>query len=131
MVPLTLEWKGDLRLESGSGSPHVDLRSSTPGVMSPMQALAYAVMGCMAMDVVHMLQKGRHPLEGLSVSFESEQAKEHPHRYTAIHLHFAIRGAVPDHAVARALELSRTTYCSVYNSLRQDIDFKATFGVER
>ena len=30
-------------------------------------------------------------------------------------------------AVERAIELSRTTYCSVSNSLRPDIEFKTTY----
>ena len=129
MPALTLNWQGDLKFASGAGSPPIELHGSTPGVVSPTQALAYALMACMAMDIVHMLQKARHDLQALSVTFESVRAPEHPHRYTAIHLHFDVTGAVPDAAIARAIELSRTTYCSVSNSLRQDIDFTTTFGV--
>jgi len=83
----------------------------------------------MVMDVVHVLRKGRHDLQALTVSFESTRAQEHPHRYTSMHLHFDIHGGVPDHAVERAIELSRTTYCSVSNSLRPDIELKTTFKV--
>ena len=36
-----------------------------------------------------------------------------------------------DEAVTRAIELSRTTYCSVSNSLRTDIEFTATFVIRR
>src|SRR5438445_29291 len=82
-----------------------------------------ATRACMAMDVGHVVQKGRHDLRGLSVTFEGTRAKVNPKRYTAIHLHFDITGDVPDEAVSRAIELSRTTYCSVLSSLRQDIEF--------
>src|SRR5947207_2682148 len=126
MSTLTLKWQGDLRFVNGDVGPPIELHSSTPGVVSPTQALAYSVMACMGMDIVHVLQKGRHDLQALSVNFSGIRAQEHPRRYTSIHLHFDITGGVPDQAVARAIELSRTTYCSVSNSLRPDIDFKTT-----
>jgi len=31
--------------------------------------------------------------------------------------------------VERAIELSRSTYCSVWHSLRQDIEFRTTFEI--
>src|SRR5438105_12600237 len=129
MSNLTLVWRGDLEFANGADSPGIELHSSTPGVVSPTQALGYAVMACMAMDVVHVLQKGRHDLRAMTVTFEGTRAQEHPRRYTAIHLHFDLTGDVPDAAVTRAIELSRTTYCSVSNSLRPDIDFTTTFTV--
>ena len=129
-MTLQLTWKGDLQFANSDGSPAIELHSSTAGVTSPTQALAYAVMACMGMDVVHILQKGRHNLRAMTVTFEGTRAQEHPRRYTAIHLHFEIAGDPPDAAVARAIELSRTTYCSVSNSLRTDIDFRATFRIQ-
>ena len=128
-MALSLIWQHGLTFTAGPGGPALNLASSDPAAVSPMQALAYAVMGCMAMDVVYVLQKGRHDLQKLEVTFSSTRAPEPPKRYTSIHLHFEITGQVPDKAVARALELSRSTYCSVSNSLREDIEFKATFNV--
>ena len=129
MSTLTLIWQGNLKFASGPDGPPIELDSSTPNVVSPTQALAYAVMGCMAMDVVHGLEKGRHDLQALSATFEGTRAQEHPRRYTSIHLHFDVKGDVPESAVTRAIELSRKTYCSVLNSLRQDIDFTTTFKI--
>lgn len=130
MSVLSLDWRGDLKFASSAGSPSIELHSSTPGVVSPTQALAYATMACMAMDVVHVLSKGRHEFTALSVQCESERANEPPRRYTAMHLHFDITGTVAPHVVERAIELSRTTYCSVLNSLRTDIAFKTTFTIK-
>jgi putative redox protein len=126
---LSMTWKGALQFVNDERSPPIELHSSTPGVTSPTQALAYAVMACMGMDIVHMLQKGRHDLKTLRVTFQGKRAESHPKRYTSIHLHFDITGDVPEKAIARAIELSRTTYCSVSNSLREDIEFKTTFAV--
>src|SRR5262245_48836909 len=113
MSTLSIDWIGDLKFRSSPGSPEIELHSSTPGVTSPTQALAYAVMACMGMDVVHVVQKGRHDLRKMTVTFKSTRAHEHPRRYTAMTLHWEIDGDVPDKAVARAIELSRTKYCSV------------------
>jgi len=129
MSVLTLRWQGNLRFASGPAGPPIELDSSTPNVVSPTQALGYAVMACMAMDVVHVLQKGKYDLQALSVTFEGTRAEAHPRRYTGIHLHFDITGDVPEAAITRAIDLSRTTFCSVSNSLRQDIELKTTFVV--
>lgn len=128
---LSLDWHGDFRFASSAGAPAIQLDSGNPEVASPTQALAYAAMACMAMDVVLILKKGRHELTGLKVSFDGERAAEHPKRYTAMHIRFEVTGNVPDEAVARALELSHDKYCSVSNTLRTDLDFKTSFAVTR
>jgi putative redox protein len=128
-VSLSLDWQGDLRFSNSDGSPAIQLDSKDPAVSSPPQALAYATMACMAMDVVYILQKGRHDIKSLKVVFEGQRAEEHPRRFVAMHLRFEITGNPPDEAVARAIELSHEKYCSVSNSIRTDIDFKTSFTV--
>jgi len=130
MVRLSIDWQGDLRFRNSEGSPAIELHSSTPGVSSPPQALAYAVMACMAMDVVHTLQKGRHEVLAVRVQFEGERASEHPRRFVSMALHFDITGRVDDHHVERAIELSRTTYCSVWNTIRQDVVLTTTWRIQ-
>ena len=83
----------------------------------------------MAADVVAILQKGRQPLSALRVSFTGERAETQPRRFTRIALHFHVTGAVAPEAVERAIALSRETYCSVWHSMRQDIDFVTTFDI--
>ncbi len=130
-VSLSLDWHGGLRFTNSEGSPRIELESSTPGLTSPPQALAYAVMACMAMDVVHVLTKGRQDLKAMSITFDGERAEEHPRRFLSMNLHFDITGNVEDHTVARAIELSRTTYCSVWNTLKTDVTLTTTFNVAR
>ena len=131
MSSLSLDWNGDLTFVNSPGSPAIHLESSTPGVSSPVHALAYAAMACMAMDLVHILKKGRHELKGLSVHFDGERAADYPKRYTAMHLRFDVTGDIPEDAVERALALSHEKYCSVSNSIRADIDFKTSFTVTK
>jgi putative redox protein len=129
MATYSMDWIGDLKFRSGEGEPPIELHSSTTGMVSPMKALAYAQMGCMAMDVVHVLTRGRHDLRKLRVTFEGDRAQEPPRRWVSIALHFDITGNIAPPVVERAIQLSRDKYCSVSNSLRQDIDFRTSFTI--
>jgi uncharacterized OsmC-like protein len=45
-------------------------------------------------------------------------------------LRFVLRGAVPTAAIDRAILLSRDKYCSVWHSMRTDIEFLTSHEVE-
>ena len=130
-APLSIQlvWEHDLVFGGRSGEVGMTLDSATTAGPSPMQALAFGLAGCMAMDVVHILQKGRHDLRGLRADLSGTRADEPPRRFTTITLHYVINGQIPADVVERAIELSREKYCSVWHSMRQDIDFRTTFSV--
>jgi putative redox protein len=126
---LELIWEHDLVLGGKSGTARMTLDSAGAAGPSPMQALAFGLAGCMAMDVVHVLRKGRHDLRGLRVDLTGHRAAEAPRRYTRFVIHFTVTGAVAPERVARAIELSRAKYCSVWHSLREDITLETAFDV--
>ena len=128
-MELYLVWEHDLVLSGASGHSTLTLDSDGAAGPSPMQALAYALAGCMSMDVVHMLRKGRHDLRGLRLDLSGTRAEEQPRRFTAITLHFTVTGEVPRDAIERAIELSREKYCSVWHSMRQDIPLDTRYSV--
>jgi putative redox protein len=130
-VSLSLDWQGDMKFANSPGSPAIELHSSTPGVTSPPQALAYAVMACMAMDIVHVVRKSRAPLHAMTVRFEGQRAEDSPRRFLAMSLEFQIAGDVEDKVVARAIELSRDKYCSVWNTINPDVKLTTTFTIDR
>ena len=94
-----------------------------------MQALGFALAGCMAMDLVHILKKGRHDLRGLRVDLTGERTQTEPRRFTRIELRYTITGSVPTEPIERAIQLSREKYCSVWHSMRQDIALDVSFSV--
>ena len=96
---------------------------------SPVEARAAALGGCMGMDLAHILSRGRHLSDALTAHLEAERAPEDPHRVVRVWLRFALAGTVPPDAVERAIALSRDKYCSVWQSLRQDIDLQVTFAI--
>src|SRR3954467_13821662 len=126
---VSLVWQHDLVLGGQSGHVEMTLDSSAKAGPSPMQALAFALAGCMAMDVVHILTKGRFDLRGLKVSLKGERAQETPHRLTAVSIDFTGTGPVPKDQIQRAIDLSHEKYCSVWHSMRQDIPFETRFSV--
>lgn len=93
---------------------------------SPVQTLGAALAGCMTTDVVFILTRGRHSLRAVRAQLTAERAQHDPHRFLRVTLHLTVEGDVPRAAVERAIALSRDTYCSVWHSLRQDIDFQVT-----
>jgi putative redox protein len=129
--PVTAEliWADALRFGATSGTTAIVIDGDSVAGPSPMQLAAFGVAGCMAIDVLTILQKGRHPLTGLRASFSGERAPGPPRHYTRIALHFHVSGGVRPEAVERAIALSRDKYCSVWHTFRRDIDLTTTFEI--
>ncbi|MFE0015566.1 OsmC family protein [Mesorhizobium sp. NPDC059054] len=103
--------------ESGSGhklvlgTTHGD-DGKTPGP-SPMELLLIGTGGCSAIDVVHILEKGREAVEDCVVELDSDRAPTDPKVFTRIHMHFIVKGKGLSHdKVKRAVQLSAEKYCS-------------------
>lgn len=126
----SLAWAGDLTFTATSGSQRITLDGNSTAGPSPVQALAFAIAGCMAADVIDILVKGRHAIRALDVAFHGDRAQSPPHRFTTVNLTFVVRGDVSNDVVQRAISLSHEKYCSVSNSLRGDIAFTTEFEVQ-
>jgi putative redox protein len=124
-----LVWEHDLVFGGRSGDAKMTLDSESAAGPSPMQALAFGLAACMAMDVVHVLKKGRHDLRGLRTDLIGTRLPAPPRRFTRFELRYTVTGAVPPAAIERAVQLSREKYCSVWHSLRQDIELDITIAV--
>lgn len=86
--------------------------SPKPGP-SPMELVLIGTGGCSAFDVVHILQKGREPVEDCICDLTAERAETDPKVFTKIHMHFTVKGRGLDpKKVARAVQLSAEKYCS-------------------
>jgi len=124
-----LTWLGDLRFGGRSGQASITLDSAGLAGPSPVQAFGFALAGCMTTDVAHILSKGRHPFRALRSHLVADRSPDEPHRFVRMTLHVTVEGQVPADAVERAVALSREKYCSVWHSMRQDIEFVATHDV--
>jgi putative redox protein len=128
-VVADLTWLGDLRFQAVSARTSITIDGDSTAGPSPVQALVFALAGCMAADVVFILTKGRHVIRALRARLTAQRAQENPHRILRVDLHFDVEGAVPGDAVQRAVSLSRGKYCSVWHSLNPDIDLQVTSDI--
>jgi putative redox protein len=131
--PMTVEltWEGDLRFAARGRATTVVFDSAGRMGPSPVEALVESLGACMAMDLVHFLERSRVPAEKVKVTLQAHRAPDHPRRLVAVELHAEVHGSASDDVVARGLDLSREKYCSVWASLRPDIDFTTRFTVHR
>ncbi|MBP1872145.1 putative redox protein [Ensifer adhaerens] len=120
--------------ESGSGHKIVLGTASgpegrTPGP-SPMELMLIGAGGCSAYDVVHILEKGREPVEDCSVELDADRAEEDPKVFTRIHMHFVVKGrGLSEKKVERAVALSLEKYCSASAMLAKSATITHDFVV--
>jgi putative redox protein len=125
----TLTWLGDLKFRAATPRTEIILDSDSTAGPSPPEAVAMALAGCMAIDVADIVIKGRHPLTAMETRISGTRRDDPPRHFVSFTLHFQLTGNVPHHAVQRAIDLSRDKYCSVWHSLRRDIELTTTFEV--
>lgn len=120
----TLTWRGGGGFEASQGGFAIAIESGPDrSSLSPMEAFLSSVAACMAVDVVEILGKMRRPPSSYSVFCEGWRADVPPRRYTRIRLIHRLAGEGLDEAsVRRAVELSRSTYCSAMASIDPAIE---------
>jgi putative redox protein len=124
-----LEWQGESRFLARSSGVELLLESPAVHGPSPVQALVCALAGCMASDVALVIQRSRLAMKALRARVTAERAPTDPRRLLRVDLHFVIEGAIAKDRVEHALALSREKYCSVWHSLRTDIELHTSFEV--
>lgn len=130
-IVVDLTWRGGMRFAARSETAEFVFNGPGNTDPTPVQALAGSLAACMGIDLVQILTKGRHPLTALQVRLAGNRRGQEPKHFTQVTLHFTITGDVPSEAVERAIALSREKYCSVWLSLRQDIDLQTSYEIGR
>ena len=134
--------KGTVTLQEGStfegvaGSGHRVTMDVAPEVggrnlgLRPMEMVLLGLGGCTAIDVLHMLRKGRQPITDMRVELVAERADDVPKVFTKIHLHFVLTGAGLDpHKIERAINLSASKYCSASMMLNKTAEMTHDFEI--
>jgi len=98
--------------------------------LRPMEMVLLGLGGCTAIDVLHMLRKGRQPITDMRVELDAERADDVPKVFTRIHLHFVLTGAGLDpHKIERAINLSASKYCSASMMLNKTAEMTHDFEI--
>ena len=97
----------------------------------PTDALLLSLAGCMGIDMVMFLQKMRMQIADFRINIVGERNPTPPQYYRAVDMVLNIAGKNLDpKKIERAISLSHEKYCSVYNSLRPDMDVKVSYVLE-
>ena len=114
---------------SGHALP-LDTDSQRSSAASPVELLLVALGACTATDVASILKKKRQHVSGYVIEVSGERRDDYPRRFTAMNVHHILTGrSISAKAVAHAIELSETKYCSVAATLRPQVEIQTTFEI--
>jgi putative redox protein len=108
----------------------IDVKGDRHSAPTPLEMLIVSVAGCTAADVISILLKKRQDVTDYRVEITGTRADEHPRKFTAFRVHHIVHGRnVSDKAVADAVELSDTKYCSVAATVRPTATITTSFEI--
>lgn len=108
----------------------IDVKGDRKAAATPVEMLLMATGACTAADVISILHKKRQQVSDYKIEVTGDRREEHPRKFTKINVHHIVYGHnVSEQAVASAIELSETKYCSVAASIRPSVELTATFEI--
>ena len=128
----TVKWIGDEMFVGTPPSGHAQVidTKSDRSAPSPVEMLLVAVAACTAADVISILLKKRQNVANYDVEVSGTRVDDHPRKFTAFHVHHIVRGSnVSEQALAHAIELSDTKYCSVGATVRPTAEITTSFEI--
>ncbi len=127
-MEIGIRWDGGTTYSVTTPSDaRVTLDSDAQAGPSPMEALLAALAGCMAIDIVMILQRMRAEPDRLTGRVAGTRRDEHPRSFDQVTLEFEAEGAaVTPERLDRAVALSFDKYCSVLHSLNRETRFAWT-----
>lgn len=128
-----LKYAGDEFFIGTSPSGHaqaIDVKGDRKAAATPVELLMLAVGGCTAADVISILHKKRQDVTDYRIEVTGERREEHPRAFTKMNVHHIVYGRnVSEQALASAIELSETKYCSVAATVRPTVELTATYEI--
>jgi putative redox protein len=129
----TIHFAGDDLFIGISPSGHaqtLDTKHERASAATPMELLLIALGSCTAVDVVSILKKKRERVTDYRVEVRGQRRDEHPRAYTRLEVRHILRGRnLSEKAVAQAIELSETKYCSVAATLRPTAEIVSSYEI--
>lgn len=136
---VSVEWKGGMAFEANPPSGNRFVMDAIPEVggenlgPTPVEALCSSVAACSAMDVISILQKKKQVVTGYRIEVEWTRGPDgvYPRPITSMVVRHIVSGEnIDPAAVARAVELSDTKYCTVVSTLRSAPAIVSEFRIE-
>lgn len=128
-----IQYAGDEFFIGTTPSGHsqvIDAKGDRKTAASPLELLLISVAACTAVDVISILKKKRQDVARYEVEIEGTRRDEIPRGFTAFHIHHIVYGrSVSAKAVAAAIELSDTKYCSVAYTVRPTAKITTSYKI--
>ena len=128
-----IKYAGDEFFIGTSASGHsqtIDTKGDRKSAASPLELLLISVGSCTAIDVISILQKKRQDVTDYDVEVTGIRRDEHPRSFTKINIHHIVYGrSISEKAVADAIELSDTKYCSVAATVKPTAEISTSFEI--
>jgi putative redox protein len=128
-----LRFAGDEAFVGESPSGHAIVTSYSHEKVTaptPMELILIALGGCMGADVQSILEKKRQRVTRYEIEIRGERRAEQPRIYTSIEvIHYLHGHDIDPKAVAHAIELSETKYCSVSAMLKEVASITTRFEI--
>jgi putative redox protein len=97
---------------------------------TPVELLLIALGSCTAVDVISIMRKKRAQVTDYRVEVKGFRSEDHPRKFTHMEVRHIVRGRrISERALAQAIELSETKYCSVAATLRPTVKIVSTYEI--
>jgi putative redox protein len=128
----TLTWDKDLIFVGRTNRGYeIEFDAQQQWGCSPTESLLLSVAGCMGIDMVSFLKKMKCEIKSYKMDIVGERNPTPPQYYTSMELIISVKGAgLTAKKLERAIALSHEKYCSVYHSLRKDMNMKVDYTFE-
>jgi len=127
-MKITTKWQQNKRFVATTEQGHSIQMDGDNEAPSPMQLILAAIGGCSCIDVVMILQKGRHDITDCRCEVIAERADTVPSVFTKINAHYILSGKdLKLSAVERACQLSIDKYCSAIIMLKKAVDITYSY----
>jgi putative redox protein len=101
------------------------------GAATPKELVLMALAGCTSMDIIPILKKKKSPVIGYECNVKAIERDEHPRIFTEIHVEYVFYGdGIKPEDVERAIDLSKTKYCSVSAILSASAKLTHSYRIE-
>ena len=108
----------------------IDVKGDRKSAASPIEMLLLSVAACTAADVISILEKKRQDVTDYDVEISGQRSDDHPRKFIKFHIHHIVRGrSVSEKALADAIELSDTKYCSVAATVRPTAEITTSYEI--
>ncbi len=133
LTKATLTWSRDLVFTGSTPQGYdLDFDADAQWGCKPTEALLMSLGGCMAIDIVSILKKMRMELSRFRIDIAGERNPDPPQYFRSVEMVLHLAGQNLDaRRIDRAIALSREKYCSVYNSLRPDLNLTVRYILEK